>query len=148
MSHGTIATIHRVPEHGGAPERVEHAQAQAGQGLDGDRYAAPDPEYTGWEFSTITLIEADAEADAGLTPGTSRRNIAVRGIALNDLVGKRFRVGDALCEGVELCHPCASLEKHLERPGLVKQLAGRGGIRAKVLEAGTLKVGDAVTPVA
>lgn len=142
----TIEAIHTTSEHDGAVAPVTSAQALPDRGLTGDRYAAPDTEFTGWEFSTITLIEAEAVESAGLAPGESRRNITVRGISLNPLVGQRFTVGGLLCEGVELCHPCAGLEKRLARPGLVKQLAGRGGLRARVLEGGEIHVGDEVRP--
>lgn len=147
MSAGTVVAIHRADEHGGAPQPVSAARALRDGGLDGDRYVAPEPEESGWDFSTITLIERAAEEAAGLPPGASRRNVSVDGIALNDLVGRRFRVGTALCEGVELCHPCAGLEAHLGRPGLVRLLVNRGGIRARVLEEGEIRVGDAVAPL-
>lgn len=141
---GTIEAIHLTPEHDGEVAPVDSAHALPGRGLTGDRYADPDPEYTAWDFSTITLIEAEAVESAGLNPGESRRNITVRGIALNPLVGQRFTVGGVVCEGVELCHPCAGLEKRLERPGLVKLLVERGGLRARVLKGGEIRVGDAV----
>lgn len=144
---GIIESIHIAPEHEGVPVPIQQARVLPGRGLAGDRYAAPDPEDTGWEFSTITLIEAEVVESAALAPGESRRNITVRGAALNPLIGQQFRVGAVLCEGVELCHPCASLEKSTGRPGLVKQLAGRGGIRARVLEEGAIHVGDTITVV-
>lgn len=140
---GTIESIHLTPDFGGKPAPVETALAQPNHGFDGDRYAEPHPDGE-WEFSTITLIEAEAVEAAGLGPGESRRNVMVRGIALNPLVGQRFRVGEMLCEGVELCHPCAYLEETTERPGLVKKLVNWGGIRARVLEGGAIHVGDTV----
>lgn len=142
---GIVEAIHTTSEHDGEVAPVDSAVAEPNRGLVGDRYADPDPEYTGWDFSTITLIEAEAVEGVGLNPGESRRNITVRGIALNPLVGQRFTVGGVVCEGVELCHPCAGLEKRLERPGLVKQLVERGGLRARVIEGGEIRVGDAVT---
>lgn len=140
---GTIESIHLTPDSGGTPAPVESARARPGCGFDGDRYAEPDPQ-GGWDFSTITLIEAEEVEAAGLGPGESRRNVTVRGIALNPLVGRQFRVGELLCEGVELCQPCAYLERTTERPGLAKQMINRAGIRAKVLTGGEIRVGDVV----
>jgi MOSC domain-containing protein YiiM len=67
--------------------------------------------------------------------------VTTRGARLNDLVGKRFRVGDVECLGVELCEPCSYLES-MTRPGLVKELAHRAGLNADILTDGTISVGD------
>jgi MOSC domain-containing protein YiiM len=58
-------------------------------------------------------------------------------------VGKRFRVGDVECVGVELCEPCRHLES-LTRPGIMKEMLHRGGLNADILGSGTIAVGDAV----
>ena len=148
---GTLEAIY-IAEAAGAPVRlVETAYLRPGAGIDGDRYGR------GAETSRdheLTLIETEvlekvaSENGLDLAPGASRRNLHTRGIALNPLVGKRFRVGNVLCEGTRLCEPCAYLEGLLERPGLVKTLAGRGGLRALVLEEGEIRVGDTITEVA
>jgi MOSC domain-containing protein YiiM len=62
---------------------------------------------------------------------------------VNELVGKRFRVGDVDCRGVELCEPCASLQS-MTKPGVIKGLAHRGGLNADILSDGEISVGDAV----
>jgi MOSC domain-containing protein YiiM len=62
-------------------------------------------------------------------------------VRLNDLVGRRFRVGEVECVGVELCEPCSHLES-MTRPGLIKELLHRAGLRADVLTDGTIRVGD------
>lgn len=113
---------------------VESAKLLKGGGIAGDR-----------ETENITLIEAEPVDTEGFAPGESRRNITVTGVALNDLVGKRFRVGGVLCEGYELCQPCAKLEAHTGRPGLVQRLVNKAGIRAWVLEDGEIHVGDTIT---
>jgi MOSC domain-containing protein YiiM len=64
-------------------------------------------------------------------------------VRLNDLVGRRFRVGDVECLGVELCEPCLHLQQ-LTRPGIIKELIHRGGLNADVLNDGRISVGDAV----
>ena len=70
--------------------------------------------------------------------------MVTRGIDLNALVGRRFRVGDVECLGRRLCEPCA----HLQRlsPGTLRGLVHRGGLRADLLGGGTIRVGDAVSP--
>ena len=99
----------------------------------------------------LTLIEAEAlealEAEHGiaLAPAASRRNVLTRGIGLNDLVGKRFRVGEVECEGVELCEPCNHLEG-LTQPGVMRGMVHRAGLCAEVLRGGSIRVGDAVAP--
>jgi Protein kinase domain len=119
---------------------VSSVCAVAGQGLEGDRYFFADGAPSG---EALTLIEAEAIEDVGLTGAQSRRQVVVRGSGLNDLVGKRFRVGEVECLGVELCEPCRHLQS-LTRPGIIKDLIHRGGLRADILSGGTISVGDKV----
>ena len=119
---------------------VDSVRAVAGQGLAGDRYFFADEAASG---EALTLIEAEALEDVGLTGAQSRRQVVVRGGGLNDLVGKRFRVGEVECLGVELCEPCRHLQS-LTRPGIIKDLLHRGGLRADILSGGTISVGDKV----
>ena len=62
------------------------------------------------------------------------------------LVGKRFRVGEVVLEGLRLCEPCEHLGS-LTRPGVREALLHRGGLRAQVLEGGLIKVGDPISPI-
>jgi MOSC domain-containing protein YiiM len=115
--------------------------ALAGRGLVGDRHffacGAPPGE-------ALTLIEAEALAEVSLTGAQSRRQVVVRDVRLNDLVGKRFRIGGVECLGVKLCEPCLHLQR-LTRPGIIKDLVHRGGLRADILSDGRISVGDPVT---
>ena len=83
----------------------------------------------------ITLIEAEAlealerEHGVRLEPHESRRNIVTRGVALNELVGREFRVGEVVLRGLMLCEPCRHLEK-LTGKQLIRGLVHRGGLRA------------------
>ena len=129
-----IRTIHIAPTSWAPVESVASARLVKDSGIVGDR-----------QTTNITLIEAEAVDTEGFAPGESRRNITVTGVALNPLVGKRFRVGSVLCEGTELCQPCASLEAHTQRPGLARRLVNQAGIRARVLEEGEIHVGDTIT---
>jgi MOSC domain-containing protein YiiM len=119
---------------------VSSVRAVAGHGLEGDRHFFADGADPG---EALTLIEAEAIEDVGLTGQQSRRQVVVRGVRVNDLVGKRFRLGDVECLGVELCEPCLHLQK-LTRPGIIKDLIHRGGLRADILSGGTIRVGDKV----
>ena len=119
---------------------VSSVRAIAGHGLEGDRYFFPEGAPAG---EALTLIEAEALEDVGLTGAQSRRQVVVRDVRVNDLVGKRFRIGDVQCVGVELCEPCRHLQQ-LTRPGIIKDLIHRGGLRADILSGGTISVGDKV----
>jgi hypothetical protein len=136
----TVVAIHIGPVESGPLESVSSARAFAGQGLEGDRNFYPSGAGAG---EALTLVETEAVEDVGLAPGATRRQLTVRGVRLNDLVGKRFKVGEVECVGVELCEPCLHLQE-MTRPGLIKDLAHRGGLRADILSDGTISVGDAV----
>ena len=85
----------------------------AEQGPRGDRYFLPGAGKGPPEGGDLTLIEAEAlesfSAETGIPLGhqESRRNLLTRGVRLNDLVGRWFRVGEIECFGVELCEPCS-----------------------------------------
>jgi hypothetical protein len=120
---------------------VGSVAALAGRGLRGDRHFCADGAKPG---QALTLIEAEALEGVGLTGAQSRRQVVVRGVRLNDLVGRRFRIGDVDCAGVELCEPCLHLQQ-LTRPGIIKALIHRGGLNADVLTDGEIRVGDRVS---
>jgi MOSC domain-containing protein YiiM len=136
----TVEAIHlgeeRVPE----LWTVDSVRAVAGKGLEGDRHFHEEGAPPG---QALTLVEAEVVEDAGLAAGETRRQLTVRGVRLNDLVGKRFAVGEVECYGVELCEPCSHLES-LTRPGIIKELAHRAGINADIVAGGTIRVGDSV----
>ncbi len=149
---GRVDAIHLIAERGGEPEAVARAVAAAGLGLVGDRkYGRVDAKGAPRPEAAITLIEAEAlvamarDHALELAPGASRRNVVVRGVPLNHLVGRRFRLGEVLLSGYELCEPCKHLEK-LTTKGVLKALTHRGGLRAYIIEGGEFAVGDAVRP--
>src|SRR3954454_5962215 len=110
---------------------VDSVNEVAGKGLAGDR---EDKERHSPRCA-LTLIEAENLEEAGLSGAQSRRQVVVRGVRLNDLVGKRFTVGDVECLGVELCEPCLHLES-LTRPGLIKEMTHKAGLNADILNDG------------
>jgi MOSC domain-containing protein YiiM len=149
---GRVEGIYIAAEPAAPTYGVERIRAVEGRGLEGDRNFHHGELPAPGDGENITLIEAEAIegllADTGidLGPGGSRRNVVTRGIGLNDLVGKTFRVGEVECRGVELCEPCRHLER-LTEDGVIKGLVHRGGLRADVLNDGTIAVGDDVAPV-
>jgi MOSC domain-containing protein YiiM len=143
---GVVESIFVAARKRQLPESVARANAVAGRGLEGDRYYEGKGTFSHWRGERdLTLIEAEAieAADAALEPAAARRNVVVRGIDLNALVGKRFRVGAVECEALEPAPPCKHLEK-LTEPGVMRALVGRGGIRAAIRSGGEIAVGDAV----
>jgi MOSC domain-containing protein YiiM len=119
---------------------VDEVRAVAGKGLEGDRHFHEEGAPPG---QALTLVAAEEVARAGLQPGETRRQVTVRGVDVNALVGKRFRIGEVECVGVELCEPCRHLEQ-MTRPGIIRELAHRAGLNADVLVGGTIRIGDAV----
>ncbi len=136
-----VVAIHIGAIEGGSLGAVDSVEAVAGKGLVGDRHFHSEGAPAG---QALTLVEQEVVEDAGLEAGATRRQITVRGERLNEYVGKKFRVGEVECFGVELCEPCGHLQG-LTRPGIVQELAHRAGINADILSDGTISVGDAVT---
>lgn len=146
---GAVEGIFVTAESGGEIERQETVDAVAGRGLRGDRHFKEQLSEAG---DDVTLIEREAidaiqrESGIELAPGEHRRNVETRDVALNHLVGERFRVGDTVCRGVELCEPCSHLQNMTE-DGVLSALLHRGGLRAEIVESGTIRSGDAVVPL-
>ena len=152
MSTGTVVSINIAADRGQPMRPVPQVRAVAGRGLEGDRFfrtdaseAEPRPD------REVTLIEVEAiealarEHGVHLEPKDARRNIVTRGVALNDLVGREFTVGEVRLRGLRLCEPCTHLAQLTDErvlPGLVH----RGGLRAQVLNDGLIRVGDPVRP--
>lgn len=154
MFSGRLVAIYLSPRKKQLPEAYPTAQAHAGRGLEGDRYcrgegtfslpAGPDRE--------VTLIEAEAlealtrECKLEVSAAEARRNLLTRGVPLNHLVGKEFRVGAVVLRGLRLCEPCGHLEK-LTVQGVQNGLCHRGGLRAQIVAGGQLHQGDVIEPV-
>ena len=145
---GEVVALHTAAESGAPTEPRDEVDVVAGKGIRGDRKFRPDGAGRG---EALTLVEAEAveavEREYGieLSYAEHRRNVTTRDVALNHLVGERFRVGEVLCEGVLLCEPCTHLES-LTDEGVREAFVHRGGLRADVLEGGPIRVGDSVEP--
>lgn len=133
----------------GEPGRVlAQAHALAGWGLEGDRHTTGAGTFpSGLPGSALTLIEAEVceSFDPPLRADEHRRNIVTRGIDLNALVGREFRIGAVRCRGMRLCEPCTVVDGYATRP-VLRALVHRGGLRADVLADGELAIGDRVEP--
>jgi MOSC domain-containing protein YiiM len=127
---------------------VAEAQAIVGKGLVDDRYAG------GSGNRGITLIQAEhlpaiaaLSGHAEVSPALLRRNLVVSGLPLVALKGRRFRIGEVLLEGVDDCDPCSRMEDALG-PGGYNAMRGHGGLCARILEGGVIRVGDEVRALA
>jgi MOSC domain-containing protein YiiM len=154
MEAGSVAAICIAPTARAPMTSVSEVRAVAGKGLDGDRYSAGTGTYsthpgTGREVTLIELEAVEAlhrDYSVALPPTAARRNIVTRGVALNHLVGRRFRVGEVMLAGVRLCEPCNHLES-LTHLGVRSGLVHRGGLRAEILSDGFIRVGDVIEPL-
>ena len=127
---------------------VDTAEALAGLGLKGDHRCTKTP----GSGRQVTLISAEfirmIETYTGINvidPALLRRNLVVRGINLNALRHQRFTIGSAVFEATALCHPCSRMDLALGKGGAAAML-GYGGLCARVLESGMIRVGDLLIP--
>ena len=148
MFEGTLEAIYFAGQSTAPMTLVESATLKAGRGIEGDRYAVS-PSSDSNPEQQITLIEAEAieavprEYNFDLTGSETRRNLVTRGVPLNHLVGKEFRVGAIRMRGILLCEPCSHLAK-LTGKKVVQALKHRGGLRAQVLDDGQIQIGDEI----
>jgi len=148
---GRVEGIFVTDTRGVLPEPVERIRVFAGGGLVGNRYFFGNGDAP--PGRAVTLIAAEAleaftqETGIELSAAESRRNVLTRGIDVNALVGKRFRVGAVECVGVELCEPCSHMQS-LTRPGVLKGMVHRAGLNADIVTDGEIAVGDSVIPEA
>ena len=144
---GTVEWIGLRPRRREPLQPVTKAHAVAALGLEGDHRMSKTPG-SGRQVTLISQEFIDQIAGhmglPGIDPARLRRNIVISGINLNALRRQRFRVGEALFEATQLCHPCARMEQELG-PGGVVAMLGYGGLCAKILEAGIISCGDPVS---
>jgi MOSC domain-containing protein YiiM len=146
-----VEGIFLAPESGAEMKSVEVATALEGCGLEGDRYCAGIGHWSRFgRVCEVTFIAAEdldyieRETGVSVSNGQHRRNVVTRGISLKTLRrGERFRVGGAAFEYRGPRSVCRYIER-LTEPGMTQALKGRGGICARVIENGTLRVGDEI----
>jgi MOSC domain-containing protein YiiM len=148
---GEVVSLHLASKKKEPMRSVERIVLVPGKGIEGDRYfeaqgtfsdrVGPSGEVTLIELEAIEAL--DREAGIALEPGAARRNVVTRGAPLNHLVGREFLVGGARLRGLRLCEPCSHLER-LTKPGVLRGLIHRGGLRAQVVLGGKIRVGDRI----
>ena len=149
---GVVVAIYLAPSAGAPMVAAEEARAVPGQGLEGDRYFRQAGRWSRQAGTgrALTLIEDEAiealldEAGIELPPGATRRNVVTRGVPLNHLVNRDFRIGGVTLRGMRLCEPCNYLERLTEQTGVRRTLVHRGGLRAEILTEGVIRIGDAI----
>ena len=147
---GVVEGIYVAREGSATMERVEEVNTIEGCGIEGDRYCEGTGYWTPYgDVCEVTLISAEdldhIENELGIRVrnGEHRRNIVTRGIKLEDLRRKRFRIGETVLEYDRPRPPCRHVQ-NLTEPGMSRALKGRGGICARVVEAGTIRARDAI----
>lgn len=134
LSSARLATI----------QPVESATVQIGTGLDGDHHAL-----SGRSKRQVTIIQSEHLTVVGqllqkaVEPGDVRRNLAVSGINVLALKNERFRIGEVVLEGTGACNPCSRMEQNLGTGGY-NAMRGHGGITARVISGGEIRLGDEV----
>jgi MOSC domain-containing protein YiiM len=146
-----VVSLHIAPRGATPMQTVSSVNAIAGRGLEGDRYYNLAGTYSNHpgDGRHVTLIESEAiaalqcEYQIALEPGLARRNIVTRGVALNHLITREFRVGAVILRGMRLCEPCLHLEK-LSSKGAMRGLIHHGGLRAEIIFGGVIRIGDPI----
>ena len=150
MSKGELLAIYLASAAKEPMRAVSEARAVAGRGLEGDRYhdgtgtyfkPQPDCQVTLIEIEALEALEIDYQLM--LPPEGARRNLLTRGVALNHLADRFFRVGEVELHGHRLCEPCKHLEKLAGLP-VRAGLVHRGGLRAEIVKGGVIRKGDAI----
>jgi MOSC domain-containing protein YiiM len=120
----------------------EELSCVAGRGIEGDRFYDYKDNYKG----QITFFSSEVFAEVcrqlgvlGKSPGVSRRNVITAGVDLNSLVDAEFEIQGVRFAGIAECSPCYWMDLAIA-PGAEKLLQGRGGLRARILTDGILRV--------
>ncbi|MDC0454584.1 MOSC domain-containing protein [Candidatus Pelagibacter sp.] len=127
-------------------DEVNSIEVLANKGVVGDRHFKEfnDP------YNQISLIESENidyynnKYSLDIPYINFRRNVITKGIQLNDLVSKKFVVGNVELEGIDLCRPCRHLTEILNQDNILKEFLRKGGLRCQILSSSTIKVGDRI----
>ena len=127
-------------------QEVKTVKVIANQGIVGDRHFKEfnDP------FNQLSLIESENIDYYNIKYGLNipyidfRRNIITKGIKLNDLVGKKLKIGSVVVEGMDLCRPCRHLNESLNQHNVLKEFLRKGGLRCQILTSSSINIGDKI----
>ena len=145
MTTGEVISIHYVRENGGPATSVLTIEVRQNYGFPEDYRSGP------WKKRQITVIEEEALLDAAdqlgrsVPAGASRRQIVIRGLDLNSLIGHTVRIGDVVLTVERYCAPCQRMDEEIG-PGGRDALRWKAGVCCSVEVGGTLHVGDLVIP--
>ena len=145
---GRVRWIGVRPEHHAPMIELDAVEARLEAGLTGDRARpgirnARQVTLIQWEHLAVISSLMGRADDHPVLPQDLRRNIVVSGINLFSLKGRRFRIGQAIFETTGWCQPCARLQTNLG-PGTFQAVRGHGGITARVLQSGIIRLDDPV----
>lgn len=150
---GHLVEIFVTGEAGAPMQRLAEARCLPGLGIEGDRYANGNGYWRKTDACEVTLVRredvelADRRSVTGFLDGQHRRNLVVEGIPLAAYQRRRVRIGEVLLEFHRLRPPCAYLDRVLQ-PGAARALGTAAGIGFRVVEGGTIRIGDAVAVLA
>ncbi len=139
-----IISIHVVKKRNAAAEPCNHVTVLSNFGIVGDYRSEK------FQIGQITLVEAEIidsmsrELGYDIPAGSSRRQIMVKGIKLNELIGRNLRMGQILIRVEDKCNPCKNMETKIG-PGAEEAMSDNGGIRCRIIKGGELRVGDKIT---
>jgi len=127
-------------------KEVKTINVLANKGIIGDRHFQEinDP------YNQISLIESESIDNYNIKFGLNisyidfRRNVITKGVRLNDLVGKKFKVGAVALVGIDLCRPCKHLSENLNQNNIIKEFLRNGGLRCQILSSAKINVGDQI----
>ncbi|MGB0775525.1 MAG: MOSC domain-containing protein [Akkermansiaceae bacterium] len=135
--HGKGALDHAI-------EEAECIKCVAGRGIEGDRFFDYKEDYKGqitfFDWAVYQRVR-DEIVEGNLHPMAFRRNVLIEGIDLNELIGKKFRLGGVEFTGSSECSPCYWMDEACG-PGTHEFLKGQGGLRARILTDGELVLGQ------
>ncbi len=101
-------------------------------------------------YNQLSLIESENIDEYNIKFGLDipyidfRRNVVTKGIQLNDLIGKKLKVGNVELEGIELCRPCRHLTEMLDQKNILKEFMRKGGLRCQILSSAKISIGDRI----
>lgn len=144
---GRLEWIGYSPAYRALVRSVQQARIETNKGIVGGHHTRPGSarQVTLIQFEHLAVIAALFGREE-VAPEALRRNLVVSGVNLLALKNQRFRIGDALLEGSGLCEPCSRMEEVLGRGGY-NAMRGHGGILARVIEGGAIRIGDQVAAI-
>jgi MOSC domain-containing protein YiiM len=149
MADGKVTAIYISPTAGGVMQKMEEIEATAGAGLEGDRYCEGQGSFNKNQAGRrqVTLINALFFKDSRFEYADSRRNIITDGVELMWLIGREFKIGEAIFKGVKYCDPCNRPSKLSNNANSFKDIFfDRGGLVAEIIQSGKIRTNDFVIP--